>query len=217
LEEEFFVNATLTLLKERTSANNFDKRATLTEREIAELVEYAVEAPSSYNIQHWRFVAVNDKATQEKLKAVSYNQQKVADAAVTFVIFGDLKGVEKLPAAIEPLLKAGAIDKAAYDGWIGSANGMYKDNPQAQRDEAIRSGALAAMNLMIAAQAKGLVSAPMIGFDPQAVKNLLGVPEHFVPVIMIAVGPAAPGNWPRKPRFSTEQVLSFNKYSGLKL
>ncbi len=208
------MNATLNLLKERTSVNNFDRGASLTEREIAELVEYAIEAPSAFNIQHWRFVAVNDKATQEKLKAASYNQQKVSDAAVTFVIFGDLKGEENLPAAFEPLLKAGAMDKASFDGLIASANGMYRDNPQGQRDEAIRSGSLAGMNLMIAAQAKGLVSAPMIGFDPQAVKTLLGAPENFVPVIMIAVGRAAPGNWPRKPRFSTEKVLSFNKYSG---
>ncbi len=203
---------TLSILKERTSANNFDKAASMTEQQIQELVAYAIEAPSSYNIQHWRFVAVNDKSMQEKLKAASYNQQKVADAAVTFVVFGDVRGVEKLPLAIEPLLKAGAIDKAAFDGWVGSANGAYKDNPDFAREEAIRSGALAAMNLMIAAQAKGFVSAPMIGFDQAAVKKLLNAPDDLVPVIMIAVGKPAPGNWPRKPRFSVEKVLSFNTY-----
>jgi hypothetical protein len=64
----------------------------------------------------------------------------------------------------------------AFVGWVGSANGMYKDTPNFASEEAIRSGAWAAMNLMI------------------------------------AVGKPAPGNWPRKPRFSVEKVLSFNTY-----
>ncbi len=207
------MNETLKILKERTSVNHFEKTATITESEIRELVSYATEAPSSFNIQHWRFIAVNDKDTQEKLKAASYNQQKVADASVTFLVLGDLNGVDKLPEALEPMLKSGTIDKNAYDGWIGMAKGMYQLNPQMCRDEAVRSGALAGMNLMIAAQAKGLVSAPMIGFDVQAVKKLLEIPENLVPVIMIAVGRGAHGNWPRKPRFAVEKVLSFNKYS----
>ncbi len=202
----------LSVLKERVSANNFDFTKTISEADIKEIVSYATEAPSSFNIQHWRFVAVNDKAVQEKLKAAAYNQKKVADCSVTFVIFGDVNGVDKLALAYEPMLKAGAMDKATFDGMLGMANGMYKGNAQGCRDEAIRSGSLAAMNLMIAAQAKGFISAPMIGFDPAAVSKLLGAPANLVPVIMISVGHAAPGNWPRKPRFSTDKVLSFNSY-----
>jgi len=207
------VTTALETLKLRTSANNFDKTKTLSDAEIKDLVSYAVEAPSSFNIQHWRFVAVNDKQIQEKLKAVAYNQPKVADAAVTFVILGDLKGVDKLPDAMGPLVKAGGMDQKTFDGMLGMANGMYKDNPQMARDEAIRSASMAAMNLMIAAHAKGYVSGPMIGFDPEGVKKVLGISDRYLPVMLIAVGPGAPGNWPRKPRFKVEQVLSFNKHT----
>jgi len=205
------MSSALEILKKRTSANNFDKSQTISEADIRELISYAIEAPSSFNIQHWRFIAVNDKPTQEKLKGVAYGQPKVADAAVTFVILGDLKGIEKLPDALAPMLKAGAIDQKAYDGWLGMANGMYKDNAQLSRDEAIRSASMASMNLMIAAQAKGYVSGAMIGFDPEGVKKVLGISDRYIPVMLIAVGPGAAGNWPRKPRFSVDQVLSFNK------
>ena len=99
-----------------------------------------------------------------------------------------------------------------YDGWLGMATGMYKDNAQLARDEAIRSASLAGMNLMIAAQAKGFVSGAMIGFDPEGVKKVLGISDQYLPVMLIAVGQEAPGNWPRKPRFSVDKVLSFNKF-----
>lgn len=72
----------LAALKARISADKFDPSRSLSEMEIQELVAYATEAPSSFNIQHWRFVAVADPADKERLKALAYNQQKVADAAV---------------------------------------------------------------------------------------------------------------------------------------
>jgi nitroreductase len=105
------------------------------------------------------------------------------------------------------MLDAGALDQAAYDGWIGMCNGMYNGNAQLQRDEAIRSGSLAAMTLMYAAQAKGYVSGAMIGFDGAAVAKEFGLNEHEVPVMLIAVGNAAPGNWPRKVRRSLAQAV----------
>ena len=198
-------------LKQRTSVNHIDKTRTLSDAQIKELVGYATDAPSSFNIQHWRFIAVRDKANQEKLKGLAYNQAKVADAAVTFIILGDTRGHEKLPQAFAPLVAGGGMDQKSLDGLIGMANGFYQGNEQSSRDEAIRSGALAAMNLMTAAQAMGLVSAPMIGFDPIGVKKEFNIPEHYLPVMLIAVGYAAPGNWPKKPRFSVDQVLSFEK------
>lgn len=204
------MSQTLETLKQRTSANNFDATRDLSEAEIKELVSYATEAPSSFNIQHWRFVAVKDKAAKLKLKALSYNQAKVADAAVTFIILADPEAYKRLPEIYAPLVQKGAMNQAAVDGLIGMANGMYSSNPQLAHDEAIRSGSLAAMNLMVAAQAKGLISGPMIGFDPEGVKREFKIPARLVPVMLIAVGYAAPGNWARKPRISVEEVLSID-------
>jgi nitroreductase len=201
----------LEALKQRTSVNHIDPSRSMSDTEIRELIGYATEAPSSMNIQHWRFVAVRDPVAKERLKSVAYNQQKVADAAVNFIILADLKGHEKLSQAMQPLVQAGTMNQETFDRMIGMANQGYANNPQSQRDEAIRSGSLAAMSLMIAAQAKGFVSAPMIGFDPEGVKREFEIPVDYIPVLLLAVGYPAPGNWPRKPRFSVDQVLSFEK------
>jgi nitroreductase len=201
---------TLETIKSRISANFFDKTRKLSEEEIKEIVRYATEAPSSYNIQHWRFIAVTDEADKERLKAVAYNQPKVADAAVTFIVLGDMRGYERLPEIYRPLVEAGAMEQARVDGLINMAVNAYANNEQFARDEAIRSGALAAMTLMLAAAAKGLASGPMIGFDPEGVKREFQISDRYVPVMLIAVGYAAPGNFPRKPRLPVEEILAFN-------
>ncbi len=199
------------VVKKRFSGNQFDSNKTLSEQEIKDLIAMAIEAPSSFNIQHWRFVAVVDKAAKEKLKGLAYGQPKVADASVTFIVLGDLNGHEKLAQAYAPLIASKGMDQKTFDGLLAMSNGMYDNNPQFRREEAIRSGSMAAMNLMNAATEKGLISGPMIGFDPEGVKREFGISDQFVPVMLIAVGHAAPGNWPKKPRFPVDQVLSFNR------
>ena len=202
---------TIELIKQRISANKFDAARSLSEAEIKELVSYATEAPSAYNIQNWRFVAVTAPEEKARLKSLAYNQQKVADAAVTFIVLGDLRGYEKLPQIMKPMVDSGLVDQGMADGWVKAATSSYSGDEQFARDEAIRSASFAAMTLMIAAQAKGLVTGPMIGFDPAGVKREFNIPDRYVPVMLLTVGYPAPGNWPRKPRLSVDEVLSFNK------
>lgn len=205
---------TLETIKHRISANYFDPTKTLTKEEIRELIFYATEAPSSYNIQHWRFVAVTKPEEKARLKAVAYNQPKVADAAVTFIVLGDLQATEKLPQIYQPLVEAGAMPQEMADRVVAMATNAYKDSPQKQRDEAIRGASLAAMTLMLAAAAKGLVSGPMIGFDPDGVKREFHISDRYVPVMLVAVGYPAPGNHPRKPRLGVDEVLQFESGIG---
>lgn len=202
---------TLEVIKKRISTNKFDTSRTLSESEIKELVAYATEAPSAYNIQNWRFVAVTAPEAKQRLKAVSYNQQKVVDAAVTFIVLGDLRGHEKLPEILQPMVEGGLMKQEAADGWANTAISGYSASAQFARDEAIRSAAFAAMTLMIAAEAKGLATGPMIGFDPEGVKREFNISDRYVPVMLVTLGYAAPGNWPRKPRLNVDQVLSFNQ------
>jgi nitroreductase len=195
-------------IRQRTSANNFDPTHVMSREDITELVSLATESPSSFNMQNWRFIAVTSPEAKQRLKAAAFNQPKVGDAAVTFVVVGEVGGHKHLPRLIKPMLDAGAINQAAYDGWIGMANGLYEGKDQFQRDEAIRSASLASMTLMLAATGKGYVSGAMIGFDPVAVAAECGLAANEVPVMLIAVGRPAAGNWPRKVRRSIDEVLS---------
>lgn len=203
------MSSVIDAIRARTSANNFDPTHTLTREEITELVALATESPSSFNMQNWRFIAVSSPEAKQRLKAAAFNQPKVGDAAVTFVVVGEVGGHQHLPRLIKPMLDAGAINQAAYDGWINMANGLYDGKDQFQRDEAIRSASLASMTLMLAATGKGYVSGAMIGFDPAAVSAECGLAANEVPVMLIAIGRPAPGNWPRKVRRAIDEVLSF--------
>lgn len=200
----------LTLIRERTSINHFDSSKTVSEAEIREIIADAIQAPSSYNIQHWRFVAVTDPEKKKQLQSAAYNQVKVGQASATIIVLGDLQGYEKMEQIYAPLVKNGVVTQDYASGAAQRATDTYFNNPQFARDEAIRSAALAAMTLMIAAQARGYVTGPMIGFDPEQVKRVFDISDRYVPAMLITLGYPAPGNWPRKPRLSVDEVLEFN-------
>jgi len=199
--------ATIDLINKRISTNKFDAARTLSDERIRQLVGYASQAPSAFNLQNYRFIAVRDAASKEKLKGLAYGQPKVGEASVTFIVVGDMKGHEKLAAVLEPSVKAGFFPQEMVGGWVGMANGMYS-NAQMARDEAVRSASLAAMTLMIAAESEGLASGPMIGFDPAAVSREFGLGPDEIPVMLLTVGFAAAGNWPRKPRRAAGDLVT---------
>lgn len=202
-------NPMQTLIESRISANYYDTDKSLADDEITKLVALATRAPSAYNFQNWKFIAVRTREGKERLKALSYGQPKVADAAVTFIICGTLKAYEQLPAVLQLSVDAGVIDQSTQEAWVKMARQAHMDNPGLQRDEAIRSASLAAMTLMLAAQGMGLASGAMGGFDAAGVAKEFRLAETEVPVMLVTVGYPTTGNWSQKPRRPLQEIMEF--------
>jgi len=200
----------LRLIRRRVSVESFEPDRPLSEEQIRALVHDAIQAPSSFNIQHWRFVAVRLPEDKTRLMQAAYGQRTVADASVTFIVLGDVEGIEKLPLIMERAVASGAMPRRKADGWIKIAEELYADETLA-RDEAIRSASLAAMTLMLAAEARGLGARALVGFDPQRVRGEFGIPDRWLPVMLLAVGYSASRSDTRMPRLEVDEVLSFDR------
>ncbi|MDF1643882.1 MAG: nitroreductase family protein [Pseudomonadales bacterium] len=202
-------NTIKSLIESRVSTGRYDASRELYNEEVRELVRLATRAPSAYNLQNWKFIAVQSADAKARLKVAAYDQPQVVDAAVTFIICGTLEAHEGLEYALKPSVEAGIFDRAMLEGWVAAATASHRNNEQHQRDEAFRSASLAAMTLMLAAQGMGLSTGPMSGFDPVAVSREFGLTDREVPVMLVTVGYPAPGNWPQKPRNPLDEVMVF--------
>ena len=198
-----------TLLEQRISCNYFDPAHTLNEAEITELIRLATLAPSAYNGQNWRFIAVQSNSGKQSLLQHAYGQQKVADAAVCFIVCGRLDLHAQLENNLAPSVAAGIMDAELAKNMVHYATEAFHNQPQNQRDEAIRSASLAAMTLILAAQEMGLASCPMTGFDAASVAQTFNLHSEEIPVMLLPIGQAANHNWPQKPRRAAAEVLEF--------
>lgn len=199
------------LLQERHSVNQFDPNATMSREELESIIEAATLSPSSYNLQHWRFLIVDDKEKKLKLKSAAYDQQKVEDAAAAIIVLGNLKAHEDAGRIADDLAEKGYLPAEYKENVINQIRGLY-GNETMQRDEAIRGASLAAMTLMLAAKDKGFGTCPMIGFDPERTRQEFQIPAHLIPVMIITIGPEQDTKLPRKLRFSVDEITTYNGF-----
>lgn len=202
-------NPVIECILSRISAKYYDTSASLSDAEIRELVRIGTCAPTSFHLQNWRFIAVRTPEAKTRLRPIAWNQPAITEAAVTFIIVGQLADASTVPERLAPVVEAGIMPAHLVPEWEGPARGLYDDQPQRQRDEAVRSATFGTAAIIYAARSLGLGSTPMIGFDPEAVAREFGLTEDEVPVMLLSVGPERPGNWPQKPRLPVADVLHF--------
>lgn len=196
-----------TLLATRSTTGRFDPTRRLPPGTVEKLVHLATRAPSAFNLQNWRFIAVESSSAKEQLQAAAYGQQQVFDAAVTFIICGELDAYRHLHDRLQPAVDQGQLPASLQRTWTEMAHTAHANHPRHQRDEALRSGSMAAMLLMLAANSQGLASGALGGFDPIAVSRTFQLSNQEFPVMLVTVGYPAHGNWPQKPRRSLHDVL----------
>lgn len=177
----------LTVMQERRSTKQYDRNAEISREELMELLEVAGQSPSAWNLQHWNFLAFHNKESQQKLLPIAYNQQQIVDASAVIAILGDLRANENVDLVFDPAVKEGHMSEEIKQALNGQIQGAYA-NEQFGRDAAFTNASLAAMQLMLAAQAKGWDTCAIGGFNPAQLVEEFDISDRYIPVMLITVG-----------------------------
>tara|TARA_B110000003_G_scaffold273412_1_gene311097 strand:- start:2241 stop:2840 length:600 start_codon:yes stop_codon:yes gene_type:complete len=197
---------TLQAIRERRSVKHYDPKHVLEPHDIRTLMEHALLSPTSFNMQQWRFIIVDDPSIKTQICKAAWNQKQIEDAAISIVLCADL----------DAHVDAGRYWKnaapAVQEMIVPMIAPFYADNPSLQRDEALRSIGIASQSIMLAAKAMGLDSCPMIGFDPQKVAELIDLPNNHLIGMLITVGKALKSASPRGGQLPYEEVVRMNHF-----
>lgn len=174
---------TIDAIRARRAVKHYDTDFKIPDADIQQLKDLIRQAPTSFNIQNWRFVSVEDPELRAKVRAAAWDQAQVTEASHLFVLCADVQAWAK-----EPGRYWSDAPKEAQDFLVPAITQFYEGRDWQQRDEAMRSVGIAAQTIMLAAKAMGYDSCPMIGFDPDAVSELIKLPGDHVIGMMIAVG-----------------------------
>jgi nitroreductase len=202
-------NAVIDAIMARSAAKYYDRDAVLSDEQIRDLVRIGTSAPTSFHLQNWRFIAVRTPEAKARLHPIAWKQPAILDAAVTFIVIGKLADASTIPACLAPVVEAGIMAADMVPEWEPNARRLYDDQPQRDRDEAMRSATFGAAAIIYAARSLGWGSTPMIGFDADDVHREFGLADNEIPVMLLTVGPERAGNWPQKPRLPVLDVLDF--------
>lgn len=178
------------VMRARQSVRQYKRDVVIPQETLNEILELAAAAPSSWNLQQWRFLVIQDQAQKDKVLPIAYGQKQVSDAAAVIIVLGDLQAHITGREIFEGAAAAGQMPQEVADNMIKQIEGAYAFE-QVARDEANKNAGLASMQLMLAAKAKGYDTVPMGGFDKEKLVEALNIPSRYIPVMMIALGEAA--------------------------
>lgn len=198
---------TFDAIKTRRAIKKFDRTFKMSNNEIKFLMGLAILSPTSYNQQNWRFIIITDQKIKDRISKASHNQPQPADGSLVVVLCGNTSSWKDNPSRY--------WKNASKERQLSVTNALrlkYLDNPQNQRDEAMRSCAFAAQTLMLAAKQMGLDSCPMRGFEYDDLADIINLPEDHIIVMMVVVGKAIELPDPRGGQLDLNEVVFENKF-----
>ena len=172
----------------RRAVRRFDPSRPFPDELLKQVLHLATLAPSSFNLQPWRFLVVRSERNRARLRACAFNQPKVTDAPVVVIVLGyHHPHRSHLSAMVQRSLALGALTPEAA-AEVRARAFQALERVTDREVWATRSAMLAAGTMMIAAASLGVASAPMEGFDPVKVKEAFGVPDDHSVCCLIALG-----------------------------
>ncbi|MCX7801247.1 MAG: nitroreductase family protein [Fimbriimonadales bacterium] len=188
----------------RRSIRSYQDRP-IPESDLREILRVAGLAPSAWNIQPWRVTVVRDPELKARLQEAAYGQRQVGSAPAVLVVWSDMRGAfEHMDEFVHPGMspEQGEAMKAQIREAFSSLS------PESLEEWGKGQTYIFLGYLLLAIASFGYASSPMLGFDPAAVKRLLGLPEHATIPALVAVGEAAEEGFPHH-RHPLERFVSF--------
>ncbi len=176
----------------RRSVNFFDPEKPVSDELLRKMVEIAANSPSSFNLQPWNLIILKDRESKEKLMKLAWNQPKIAQAPVVFIVLADRDGWNEghpiLERNFQEMVKAGSMTLDQRDWFLGATKSLYGGSEERQQAFANKNAGFFAMSLMLAAKDMGLDTHPMDGFDLEGVRKSFNISDNYWIPLLLAVG-----------------------------
>lgn len=177
----------------RRSVRVYDDTVKISHEEMLVMIQKATRAPSSVNLQPWRFVVVDSDEGKEKLRPlVRSNTTQNDTSAAMVLIFGDLQCYTYAEEIYSKAVSEGKMSETAKNNWLADIVPQYKSFPKEKMKKAVRLDAdLAAMQFMLVARSHGYDTNPIGGFEHGQLAEAFGLDkERYVSVLILSVGKA---------------------------
>jgi len=155
----------------------YDPTVKVPREELEDLIDAAIQAPSSWDEQHWKFLIFDDQEIKEKyLSRIAGSQAYIRDSSAVVAVLGDRK------------LYQGLNSTELYSLNEAKAEPLSVCSIEQEYSEGLKKPPLSAIQFMMGATARGYDTLPILQFDSDQLAEAFNIPDQFVPVLLIAIG-----------------------------
>ncbi|MCD0471383.1 NAD(P)H-dependent oxidoreductase [Flavobacterium sp. JAS] len=160
----------------RYATKKFDATKKISAADLNTLKEAVRLSASSYGLQPYKVVIVENPEIREQLKAAAYGQTQITDASQLFIFANDLNtGAESVDAYIQDISETRGVPVDALAGFSDMMKGTIANlSPEAKNIWTAKQTYIALGTLLSAASELKIDATPMEGFNAAAFNEILG-------------------------------------------
>jgi nitroreductase/dihydropteridine reductase len=175
-------------LQWRSAVKKFDPAKKLSTAQLDNLLSAIQLAPSSYGLQSYKVIVVQDAETKAKLRAAAYDQTQITDSSALFV-FASLTTLDENfgKKFVDLVASTRNVARENLQGYEQVILGALNSRTDEQNIAWSHKQAYLALGVLLSAAAELSVDAgPMEGFDAGKFDEILGLKEKGLTASVIA-------------------------------
>ncbi|HBS43686.1 nitroreductase family protein [Paenibacillus etheri] len=183
----------------RRSIRKYDPTVKISKEEMTQILTEATLAPSSVNMQPWRFLVIeSDEAKATLAPLARFNGVQVETSAAMIAIFGDLNNFDYAEEIYGTAVERGLMPAEVKENQLTRLSAHFATLPrEVNKDTVLIDGALVAMQLMLVARAHGYDTNPIGGYEKDQIAEAFGMEkDRYVPVMLLSIGKAVDAGYP---------------------
>ncbi|MEV0192696.1 nitroreductase family protein [Kitasatospora purpeofusca] len=165
------------------------------------LLDLAVEAPTSWNLQDRSIVVVSDEVARAGLARATGGQPQPTEAPVVLVFVAEPQAWREDRSDVHRQARENGAWSEEFVEMFSAASQEFQEDLERRgllREYAVKDAVIAASFVMLAATAMGLATSPMNGWDEEQVKKVIGIDGREDLAIALLVSVGHPAGTPRR-------------------
>ena len=189
------MNNILDALEWRYAVKKFDDKASFTEQQILEVKKVFNLSASSYGLQPYKMIVVQNPELKEKLVPASFGQQQISQSAaiLVFAVRTDF-GMDYIDQFFKDMSTKRQIPLENLEGYKNFMKGSFANKSEDEISSWATKQVYLTMGHMLASLAALQIDAcPMEGLDPQAYDKILDLDaKQLKTIVAMPIGVRAP-------------------------
>ncbi|MBU9705502.1 nitroreductase family protein [Paenibacillus sp. AK121] len=175
----------------RRSVKVYDPSVKISREEMTEILAEATRAPSSINLQPWRFLVIDSPEGKATLAPLArFNQRQVETSSAVIAVFGDLNNFDNFEQIFGEAVELGYMPQDIKEMQQEKVTAHFAAlDPVVNRETVLIDGGLVSMQLMLVARAHGYDTNAIGGYEKDKIAEAFGMDkDRYVPVMLISMG-----------------------------
>ncbi len=180
----------------RRSIKKYNPSVKISREEMTDILKEATLAPSSINMQPWRFVVIESAEGKATLAPLAkFNQVQVETSSAVIAVFGDLNNSDYADEIFGKAVELGYMPSEVKEMSLAKIKPHFAAlDPVVNKETVLIDAGLVSMQLMLVARAHGYDTNPIGGFEKDKIAEAFGLDKNrYVPVMLISIGKADDG------------------------